>query len=483
MKILTSILLGCTFFLLCPGSLSANNIAVSNVTLTGATSTTVLVQFDLSWDNSWRLSAGPANWDAAWVFIKFSASGGSGPWEHATLNPGSHTAPAGSTITTSPDSTGVFIYRDADGSGTNTWTGVQLRWNFGVDGLGDVSSAVVQVFAVEMVYIPQGEFAAGSGGTEENAFILTTVNTADATVVPSGMGSLGGEAGGYPTGQTAPTQASWPNGYNAFYIMKYEGSEEQWVSFFNTLTLGQMVNRDMTNSSGKNSDSMVDRNTVSWIIGFATTSAPERAMNWVSWPDAMAYLDWAALRPMTELEFEKACRGAGQLPVPNEYVWGHAGIHGASYALANEGAPDEYITNLGNNISEGNANWWNSSIQGPLRCGVFAGSASNPDRAVTGGTYYGVMEMGGNLHELVTSINSGMAFTGSSGDGYLSGSGNANAADWPTLAAIANTGLRGGTWGEPMARLQISERNKVPFPDYWSGRHPFHGIRGVRKAP
>jgi hypothetical protein len=56
----------------------ANNIVVSNTTLNGQNTSNgtnsalnfALVQFDLSWDNSWR-TANPANWDAAWVFVKF----------------------------------------------------------------------------------------------------------------------------------------------------------------------------------------------------------------------------------------------------------------------------------------------------------------------------------------------------------------------------------------------------------------------------
>ena len=32
-------------------------------------------------------------------------------------------------------------------------------------------------------------------------------------------------------------------------------------------------------------------------------------MTYISWPDLLAYADWAALRPITELEYEKAARG------------------------------------------------------------------------------------------------------------------------------------------------------------------------------
>ena len=50
------------------------------------------------------------------------------------------------------------------------------------------------------------------------------------------------------------------------------------------------------------------------------------AMNNLSWADLAAYLDWAALRPMTELEFEKVCRGT--MPrVAGEYPWGDTTIN------------------------------------------------------------------------------------------------------------------------------------------------------------
>ncbi|MFN9949995.1 MAG: hypothetical protein ACK53B_04445, partial [Bacteroidota bacterium] len=51
----------------------ANNITVSAISLTNRnTSTkTVRVNFNLNWDNSWRTTSAPFNWDAAWVFVKY----------------------------------------------------------------------------------------------------------------------------------------------------------------------------------------------------------------------------------------------------------------------------------------------------------------------------------------------------------------------------------------------------------------------------
>ena len=55
----------------------ANNISVSNLALTGRNTISqfTLVQFDISWENSWRTSSAPFNWDAAWVFVKYKVDG------------------------------------------------------------------------------------------------------------------------------------------------------------------------------------------------------------------------------------------------------------------------------------------------------------------------------------------------------------------------------------------------------------------------
>ena len=42
----------------------------------------------------------------------------------------------------------------------------------------------------------------------------------------------------------------------------------------------------------------------------------------MNWQDLTSYLDWSGLRPMTEFEYEKACRGTLN-PVAYEYPWGN----------------------------------------------------------------------------------------------------------------------------------------------------------------
>ncbi len=479
-------------------SIRANNIQVNNVAITGQNTAQQysFVKFDLSWENSWRISVGPANWDAAWVFIKFRVN--SGPWSHAYLNYNDgtndgHTVPSGVTVRGANDgqpiALGVFIHRSADGSGNVNWQNVQLRWNYGTNGVGNNDLVDVQVFAIEMVYVPQASFYVGSGGGSEiGKFYAAPFSINPYNITSEAAITIGGSAGNLyyastmvgenPGDRLGPVPAAYPKGFNALYCQKYETSQDQWVSFFNTLTDAQKLNRDITDANHKNSDAEVARNTVAWSgTGSATTTTPNRPVNYVSWSDANAYLDWAALRPMTELEYEKACRGP--LPVvPDGYAWGTANIHGDVYTLTADGSPTENISNSG--IGTGNALYTttNGSISGPIRCGTFAASAINKNREETGGSYYGIMEMTGNIYERMVTLGlpSGRAFTGLHGNGILNSSGDGNVAFWVTVG-----GFRGGCWANGSDILRLADRTSSGYAsDIINSR--IGAARGVRTA-
>lgn len=149
--------------------LAANNLLISNVHISGANQPGqyAMVDFDIQWENSWRDAT---NWDAVWLFVKYRAVGNTGAWSHASLNHvngtnDGHTAAPGAVITTPSDGKGVFLHRDAVGSGTASFSGNRLRWNFGMDGLPNGSAVDIKVFAIEMVYVPQGSFSLGDGET------------------------------------------------------------------------------------------------------------------------------------------------------------------------------------------------------------------------------------------------------------------------------------------------------------------------------
>ncbi|MBL7941099.1 MAG: SUMF1/EgtB/PvdO family nonheme iron enzyme [Flavobacteriales bacterium] len=499
-------------------SVRANNITTSAGSLVDDNGSQVYVQFDVTWENSWRTSFEPTNWDAAWIFVKYRTA--DGLWHHASLNRTGHTAPIGSTIATglvdpaSPynvftnPGVGVFLHAGAEGSGTFAVNGVQLQWEHNADVTGLWEVEEVRVFAIEMVYVPQGAFAAGTGGTETNAFTLTTIDTGTATAAPGGTGGLGGEAGGYPTGQTAPDNASWPNGYNAFYCMKYEVSQQGYVDFLNTLTYTQQATRTATAPSSAegtgvlNLDNLlrngidiqtpgVDPTTPAQyacnLNGNATYDEPmdgkDIACNYLSWGDLTAYLDWSGLRPMTELEFEKACRGTVP-PLGEEFPWGTADIVGSAYTLANDGASNEgiatnYSTTMGNAVYNPN----DEDIGGPVRVGIFAANVSNSGRVTAGASYYGIMELGGNVQERTVTIGNanGRAFTGTHGNGALAASGDPDGATWPAPTTADGAGFRGGHWNSGTPDLQTSDRFEAAVTS--SGSTSLWGGRGARQAP
>ncbi len=62
------------FIMLCLVSalmVSANGLTITNVSISDQSALLHLakIKFDISWDNSWRTTAVPNNWDAAWIFI------------------------------------------------------------------------------------------------------------------------------------------------------------------------------------------------------------------------------------------------------------------------------------------------------------------------------------------------------------------------------------------------------------------------------
>ena len=63
-------------------SAQANDIVVSQISLTNRNKAGgyVLVNFTVGWNNSFRISSGAANYDAAWVFIKYKI-GDNGEWK------------------------------------------------------------------------------------------------------------------------------------------------------------------------------------------------------------------------------------------------------------------------------------------------------------------------------------------------------------------------------------------------------------------
>lgn len=501
----------------------SNNLQIGPVTLVGQNIAGgyVYLNFSISWDNSWRVSTGPGNWDAVWLFAKFRLPNGT--WNHAKLSIQSseHQFPAQAAISTTVDGTGLFVYRSSDGTGSFSANNCLIRWNYQENGVNFNDIVDLNLYGIEMVYVPQGAYSLGApssgtsyffnGNNSANPYPVTSESaitwgcSVSGTLCFTCCGANGGD-------RNNPVPANFPKGFAAFYCMKYEITQVQYADFLNTLTYAQQVSRTVNppNSiagtgalSGNNSRNGIDIQTPGIASSSPATYACNLdgdvnynetndgqfiACNFLSFMDLAAYLDWACLRPMTELEYEKACRGTASA-VAGEFAWGTASHSTTPYTITNSGESAEAIssgysasTSLGNRAYY--TTMW-SNVGGPLRVGIFASDLSNSGRVSSGASFYGIMELTGNVSErAVTAGNDvGRGFTGSNGDGILSANGHANVSNWPGLSAgevtsSLGTGFRGGGWGDSYGK--VSDRFLGAYVD--DTRCDGCGGRGVRTA-
>ncbi len=469
-------------------SSKANNVVISGTSVTGSD-----ITFTISWDNSWNANVAPANWDAVWVFIKYQDCN-TRLWAHAGLSTvaGDHAAASPLQVDPVTDGKGVFIRRSALGGGNIPTTSITLKMTI------PAGTYNYKVFGVEMVNVPQSAFEIGDA-TSGNTYNSISVTAASQS---------GGITAATIGGTSAAVPATFPVGYNSFYSMKYEISQEQYVDFLNSLTYDQQKSRVVNDPIGAigthafyGGVATAYRNgiiiatpgnnaAIPAIFACDATVGIENniddgqnvACNLLSWADVAAYLDWAALRPMTELEYEKICRGT--MPrVAGEYPWGTTTINAYTQAVAGTNAfkPNEAFTPVLNGACMYNLVNIYGTIPagfGPVRCGIFATGSSG--RASAGAAYYGVMEMGGNLWErtITTQNPTGTAFTGNLGDGTISVIGDHNQTSWPSSTTAVGVGSRGGDIYNSAAYVRTSDRSNVvtaaPLRDVT------YGGRGVR---
>jgi hypothetical protein len=400
------------FFLLLVAAtqLKANNMLVKNVTTTGdnAANKTIQVQFDMSWDNSWRDAI---NWDAAWVFMKFKDA--SGNWQHVLLNTTGFANGTGTanTIQVGSDKVGAFVCRSEAGTGTFGSTAMQLQWNYGLNGLTSVTGLEIRVFAVEMVYVPQGDFniverfytiafqgsnkgvfnTLGNNFPVINTRLTPTLNYGTSIykyplgdIKESANIRIKGDAGIDTNNDGVVDNTTYPIGYKAFYCYKYELSEQQYSDFLNTLAVSQISTLGV---AGLN---------ISLINGQYFTSTPNKACGNSNETRLFAYADWSGLRPMTILEFNKASYGPFKPRL--EYLdYGNGNIYIS---------PAGYLTNY-----------------------------ATPTIQAAGTSYYGIMDLTAFNIEPVIKLNY-FNYTNQNGNGVLGSIGVSDISNWTATDTV-----------------------------------------------
>jgi len=435
-------LLSIAMFFALAFTVQANYLRVTNVSYDLATQN---VDFDLTWSNSWRVDSmgAPFNWDAAWVFVKWRECDAfaTDPWTHGIINVNLAANSFGNLqpvlsdsagtvgISAAPDNLGVML-RHQTNQITPSFPNQAITLNVtNLPAMGDLD---LRVMGIEMVFVTQGQFMINS------STVIDTQNTVR------------------------------PNGYKSFHCMKYEISQQQYAEFLNTVPSTYAATRYYTSINNR----YVLRNTGTPPNQYFS-DRPDRACNYLSWQDVQAYMDWAALRPMDQDEYIKACRGSGPFVV-NEYAWGTTNITQAlQFATLIEDGTETISTPNANCHYINNAIIGGDGGYGPLRVGIFA-TPTTTTREQTGATYFGIMEMSGNVWE--TGIHHSYdpnGFDGSWGNGYLNASAEADVATWPLNVRSANLG---GSYQDGTNVLRVNYITTR----YWTYRYAYDGGRGVR---
>jgi formylglycine-generating enzyme required for sulfatase activity len=435
------------FCALCLNSGYSNHLDITNIEVS-ENENHIDVLFTLSWDYAWNNAK---NHDAVWVFFKFLQP--DARYVHAKVAPTGHRLMEDRspevilpTFETPGDQMGIFISPSKIYRGNIEWR-VSVRLDPEIKSLEnlEIYRAKIQVNALEMVYVPESGFYVGNSNNDtlllrETAALYMSgsngehngpyhVNSEGNTItIGNKPGNLfyQSEATNYNGDQGGSLGPGFPKGVKAFYIMKYELTQGQYVDFLNSLTTYNSHVR--ANFGGKNYYTL--RGTVRVDKGEYFAEKPNRPANFVSWDDGLAYADWAGLRPMTELEYIKAGRGPEVYDF-FEFPWG----------TNNKDQLSRFVDNEGDLV---------------FRKGLDEGKLTDENRGTYGASYYWVMDLAGSLWERVITIGhpKGRSFAGTHGDGDLSYG-----------EAIMPIGPRGITRQEAMALREEASMTIIGFMD------------------
>lgn len=457
--------------------------------------------------------AGTAGRPALWIFAKVKDA--AGHWSHLHLD--------GLSLSTAAD-----VEVEADGSGAivtlPAGTDIVETMKATLTGRSDNAAVEARVFAFDMRLIESGPFWIGDGEDDpwgqfhdlsKEGHPPAFVEDESAILLGGAKGSLlslGNRDGAQQweansddfTNSHVPIRhprylpACYPKGTEAFYLMTFEVTQGQYVDFLNTLSYRQqatLVYAAPDSSRGTfvmgDADYPQDGHIGNGIVisepgsvddhpalfaldldedgvfGEAEDGA-DTAMNWMQWQDMAAFMDWAAMRPMTEFEFEKAARGSDK-PTSRQNAWN------GPIAFLAKGAGSDAALQLAANFLE--------ISDRPLKVGMNIRKGRN--RQQTGVSFFGVADLSGSINERTISIGraEGRAFDGAHGDGELGPDGFADVATWPGFDGAFNTGKqgqgqRGGSFQYPEHLVAISNRYLATDPG--GRRLPIFGFRAAR---
>jgi|GEM_PF-2448030 len=496
------------------------------------------LRFDIRWENSWRESDN--SYDCAWIFLKWY-NYGTQKWVHLKLDADREIDPLTFSkgfdgdsdgesddikIYVPVDMNGMFIYRSSNVSGTLDRDHIDIIWDYGVLGISDVDARHVirlKIFGLEMVYVPEGPFCIGDGdGTGEStkAFhpyedgaavpsraVDITQDEVQVTTTEGNVYKVDGDGGASKLGM--PINAGFPVGYSSFYMMKYELTQGMYVELLNTLNRRQQISRvpvdisedhieeyqylwDYFQSARNNIKCPEYGNGTLYEIKFFldynddliadSDDGQGIPMNYISAPDLLAFCQWAALRPMTETEFEKGARGnvTAANVKKGDLAWGTTTGTDA-VTIVNAGKFNETVLESGNGLYRPiyvpSEPWASDPRVGPLRIGF--GANDTTTRVEAGASCYGAFEMSGNLAEYTVCLGQ---YVGDinlvEGDGNLDDDGKPSMLGWPTMREQI---LVKGADGD-ISKQAVSYRGGVSIWDFKTSRFMHVGGRAARNG-
>ncbi|MEM1056503.1 MAG: SUMF1/EgtB/PvdO family nonheme iron enzyme [Bacteroidota bacterium] len=419
---------------------SAADLRIENVRLDLASrdtsANTIAVTFDVHLEDSWREGE---SWDAVWMFAGFERE--PGVWGDLRFTPNGHAFTSSTDLALTPSllpaghARGLLLHRAADGRG-DLRASVRALWTPGASFFDLPEAGVaVRVHGVELVRVPGGAFTVG-GSEEPNAFRAGSggpfeiaregaIPVADSAGtlfydVPEGEAYAGGD-------QRGPIPATFPSGFGAFYAMKYPILQGQYAAFLSALQPRARAARNVSIAT----DYTETGGTITCGSVNCEAALPSRAAAHLTWADGIGWASWAGLRPMTELEYEKAAEGT---PADS-----------ARYA---DGSP--------------------------------------PDRADQSGraSRWGAVDLRGGLWERVVTVGTreGRSYRGSPGQGFVDDAGLPYAfanLDWPGARAVGS-GYRGGTEGL-LGLSEVTDRTYGAYEATYGNQS--QGFRCVLDAP